>query len=72
MECSRCNGRKYIELDKIGLLVTDCPECNGTGEVDDNNSGTGQPDSDFGGGDTSKSKQPRKRKTKKKVKARAE
>ena len=32
MKCPRCNGRKYIELDKIGILVSDCPLCHGTGE----------------------------------------
>lgn len=35
MKCPRCNGRKYIELDKIGLRITTCPECKGTGEVAD-------------------------------------
>lgn len=35
MKCSRCKGRKYIELDKIGLVVKECPECKGTGEVEE-------------------------------------
>ena len=35
MKCPKCNGRKYIELDKIGLLVADCPECEGTGEIEE-------------------------------------
>ncbi len=35
MKCPKCNGRKYIEVDKIGLVVTDCPECNGIGEVEE-------------------------------------
>lgn len=35
MKCERCNGRKYIELDKIGLRVMTCPDCNGTGVVAD-------------------------------------
>ena len=34
MKCPKCSGRKYIELDKVGLLVTGCPECEGTGEVE--------------------------------------
>ena len=34
MKCPTCNGRKYIELDKVGLLVTSCPDCKGTGEVE--------------------------------------
>ena len=34
MKCPTCNGRKYIELDKVGLLVTGCPDCKGTGEVE--------------------------------------
>ena len=33
IKCPRCNGRKYIELDKVGLLVTVCPDCKGTGLV---------------------------------------
>jgi len=35
IKCNRCNGRKYIELDKVGLVVKTCPECHGTGEVDE-------------------------------------
>ena len=31
--CPRCNGRTYIELDKVGLLTCNCPECDGTGKV---------------------------------------
>ena len=65
--CSRCNGRKYIELDKIGLLITDCPECNGTGEIDDSDSGAGRPDSITGSGNTGKPKLKRKSKTTKKA-----
>jgi len=40
IKCPRCNGRKYIELDKIGLRVTGCPDCKGTGEVNDTGNGT--------------------------------
>lgn len=32
VRCEKCNGRKYIELDKIGLRVCTCPDCGGTGE----------------------------------------
>ena len=35
MKCPRCKGRKYIELDKIGLRVMSCPDCDGKGEIDD-------------------------------------
>ena len=35
MKCPQCNGRKYIELDKIGLRVCSCPGCDGTGEISD-------------------------------------
>ena len=40
MKCPRCNGRKYIELDKVGLVVTDCSECGGTGVIDDSDGET--------------------------------
>ncbi len=33
VKCIQCKGRKYIELDKIGLRVCSCPGCGGTGEV---------------------------------------
>ncbi len=33
MKCPQCKGRKYIELDKIGLVTCACPGCDGTGEV---------------------------------------
>uniref|UniRef100_A0A6M3KAV8 Uncharacterized protein n=1 Tax=viral metagenome TaxID=1070528 RepID=A0A6M3KAV8_9ZZZZ len=67
MRCPKCNGRKYIELDKVGLLVASCSQCEGTGEVDDTISGTGQPDNSPRSGDTGQSKQPQKRKTRKKA-----
>jgi len=35
MKCPKCNGRKYIELDKIGLLTAECDECKGAGVVED-------------------------------------
>jgi len=35
MKCPKCKGRKYIELDKIGLLTAECDECKGTGVVED-------------------------------------
>ena len=34
MKCPKCKGRKYIELDKIGLLTAECDECKGTGVVE--------------------------------------
>ena len=33
--CPKCNGRKYIELDKIGLVTAECDECKGAGVVED-------------------------------------
>ena len=66
MKCKRCNGRKLIELDKIGLLVSECPDCNGTGEVEnEHDSGIGQDSSTFGSGNPGqpkRAKKPRARK----------
>ena len=33
--CPKCKGRKYIELDKVGLLTAECDECKGVGIVED-------------------------------------
>ena len=33
--CPKCNGRKYIESDKIGLVTAECDECKGAGVVED-------------------------------------
>ena len=60
--CPKCNGRKYIELDKVGLLVTGCPDCKGTGEIDD--SGIRELVDFSGGTDTSQPKQLRKKRKK--------
>ena len=59
MKCLRCNGRKYIELDKVGLLVTDCPECKGTGLIDATPP-QGQVLVDFAGGDGEKATPPQR------------
>jgi len=82
MKCPRCNGRKYIELDKIGLVVKACPECNGTGEGEDNkiietqvandDRDRTEPDnSDTGSGDTCKPVVAKKPKAKRKRRKKA-
>jgi len=60
--CPKCEGRKYIELDKIGLLVTTCPECIGTGVKDDSNNRIGQDNQNLRSPSPSKPRKPRQRK----------
>ena len=60
--CPKCQGRKYIELDKIGLVVAECPECKGTGVIDDDSDRIERDNQPTGSGP--KTRKRRKRKVK--------
>ena len=45
MKCEKCQDRGYIELDKIGLLVGPCPDCEKGKEVAESMSLTSNRDS---------------------------
>ena len=69
MKCEDCEGLGYKEYEH-GLIRLPCRECNGTGEIPDDNdidSRIGQPDSTSGSGDTSQPKQHKKSKAKKRI-----
>ena len=34
MKCTNCEGRGFTELEH-GLVMLECPDCNGTGEIDE-------------------------------------
>ena len=62
MKCIECGGKGFIEVN-AGLMRIGCEICDGTGEVDDSNSGAGEPTKDSGSGDTGKPKRTRKSKS---------
>ncbi len=82
--CEKCKDKGFTE-ENHGLLMIFC-DCEVGKELlakqretygfpeevkDGSDSGTGQPDTDTGGGDTGKSKKPKKRKVKRKAGKRA-
>ena len=70
MKCTECNGRKFIEKAH-GIVMSPCEACNGTGEIDDSNSGTGQDNQPAGKPDTGKPVSNRKPKAGKTARKRA-
>ena len=43
MKCKTCEGKGFTELEH-GLVMLECPDCKGTGEIDASDNGTGQAD----------------------------
>lgn len=67
-KCPVCNGYGTIEHN-FGLILEKCDECNGTGEIadDDSVSGDREPDTDTGSKNASKPSKPKKSKKRKKT-----
>jgi len=73
MKCPECEGKGYKEYE-AGLIQVQCRECNGTGEIPDDNptdGGTGSDNQPARGADTGKPKQPKKQKAKRKARKRS-
>ena len=73
MKCPNCNGKGFQEFE-AGVIMVECEECHGTGEIPDDNPNTSgdRPDNtNLGSPDTSQPKQHRKRKAKKKASKRS-
>ena len=67
MKCGACHGRGFTELEH-GLIMVECADCNGTGEIPDDSTSGAEPDNQsVRSADTSKPKRPRKPKAKKKA-----
>ena len=59
MKCPKCAGKGFMEYE-AGLIMVECADCQGTGEVDDNSdSGTGRDNQP-----TTKASKPKRRKRK--------
>jgi len=66
MKCPKCEGKGFIEFEH-GLVMLECDECGGTKEVDNDDDGNQQSNSNPGGGDTSQPELKPKLKAKKKA-----
>jgi len=63
MKCPKCEGKGFIEFEH-GLVMVECDECGGMKEVDNDDDGIEQSNSNPGGGDTSQPEQAPKAKKK--------
>ena len=70
MKCPKCEGKGFIEFEH-GLVMLECDECGGTKEVDNDDDGIEQSNSNPGGGYTGQPQLKPKLKAKKKATKRA-